>query len=599
MTYISPCDLMAFLIEKYPSILVGGLQCPTERAQNLRTFWDGFKLQHADHEAFKEHPDNLQNLIPIAWHGDEGRGKRRGNTVVVSCQAIIGLHTVLQKRKRRATCECDPPISIQNKFSRSNVDDRLSAESLSVLLDQRTNMKGHSFIQHFALFIIPSWVHHAYPQVLPEMLKIVANDFKRLFYEGVTFGNKHFCFAVTAAKGDLKWFCKIALQRSFQNQGFVRDQACCHECQAGEANLPWEELSDRPAWSNSRYTQRPWGPPGPSMIETPFCRAAPEKMYKRDPFHLCKVGIYRDLAGSCICWMVHKGYYGSQGDFGEKLMNCHGVFKLFCTATGRTAALRTFSRAFFMYPTFAAFPWVNAKGADTMILLKFIAVQCTGFLQTPLRPEHSHTLTLMRTACQGAIGFFSILNAHGLFMERSCAMAAYTELTKFLKGYGMLAGASLNDTFNGWAIKPKLHLVKHAHLEIQEWLLAGHQVLVNFNLHNCEQDEDYIGRVCRLSRRLDSRRIGERVLQSCLLKSHLLYKNFLKDNKICQRWRWKWIVGSDGVWERFPDVPQWFPNILFHPFSWQSCLIIVMFRLGYILQSPNTSEWSSIGIVAR
>lgn len=50
MTYISPCDLMAFLIEKYPSILVGGLQCPTERAQNLRTFWDGFKLQHADHK---------------------------------------------------------------------------------------------------------------------------------------------------------------------------------------------------------------------------------------------------------------------------------------------------------------------------------------------------------------------------------------------------------------------------------------------------------------------------------------------------------------------------------------------------------------------
>ena len=149
MTYISPFDLMAFLIEKYPSILVGGLQCPTERAQNLRTFWDGFKLQHADHEAFREHPNNLQNLIPIAWHGDEGRGKRRGNTVVVSCQAIIGLHTVLQKKKRRAECECEPPISIQNKFSRSNVDHRLGAESLSVLLDQRTNMKGHSFMQHF------------------------------------------------------------------------------------------------------------------------------------------------------------------------------------------------------------------------------------------------------------------------------------------------------------------------------------------------------------------------------------------------------------------------------------------------------------------
>ena len=56
---------------------------------------------------------------------------------------------------------------------------------------------------------------------------------------------KLFCAAVTAAKGDLKWFCKIALERSFQNQGVVRDQACCHECQAGEPNLK--------TCQNSRY----------------------------------------------------------------------------------------------------------------------------------------------------------------------------------------------------------------------------------------------------------------------------------------------------------------------------------------------------------
>ena len=50
-----------------------------------------------------------------------------------------------------------------------------------------------------------------------EMLKIIARDFRRLFFEGITVRGKHFCVAVVAGKGDLKWFCKIALERSFQN----------------------------------------------------------------------------------------------------------------------------------------------------------------------------------------------------------------------------------------------------------------------------------------------------------------------------------------------------------------------------------------------
>jgi len=129
---------------------------------------------------------------------------------------------------------------------------------------------------------------------------------------------KLFCAAVTAAKGDLKWFCKIALERSFQNQGVVRDQACCHECQAGEPNLAWEDVSEQPVWSATRFTQRPWTN-APAMLPVPYSRSAPEKQYKRDPFHCTKVGIYRDLAGSCVCWLVEKGYYGLIGDFPTKL----------------------------------------------------------------------------------------------------------------------------------------------------------------------------------------------------------------------------------------------------------------------------------------
>lgn len=112
-------------------------------------------------------------------------------------------------------------------------------------------------------------------------------------------------------------------------------------------------------------------------------------------------------------------------------------------------------------------------------------------------------------------------------------MVVYASLTKLINGYATLACWTLDDVnFNGWAMKPKLHLVKHYHLEIHEMLMSGCEVFYNCNRDNCEMCEDFIGRICRLSRRLDSRKIGERVLNCALLKLELLHKRFVKTNKL-------------------------------------------------------------------
>ena len=536
MSYVSPIDLLTKMVEQRLDVLVGGLQSQTEISEHLVSFWKAFQLTHSDHMVFEEHSNNLERTIPLAWHGDEGRGKRRGNTVVVSCQSPIGITTVLPKNLKRkyaesqCECGCNPPDFIKQQFNQ--VDRTLSDAVLEVLGKQWTNVKGHSFLQHWALFIIPSWVHHEYPDVLPNMLEVIAADFRRLFFEGVTVRNKHFCFAIIAAKGDLKWFCKIALQRSFQNQGRVRDQACCHECMAGEGNLTWEDMSQQPVWWPSRFSQRPWTT-SPPMNAVPYCRAAPEKQYKRDVFHCAKLGIFRDLVGSAICWLCQKGYYNQQGDFSEKLNACHSVFRLFCMTTGSTPALRSFSRALLMVPRFEAYPWANVKASDTMLLLRFLSVQCEGFIAAPLDPSHVEILKLVQKTCQSALGLFRSFHHHGIWFKRVCAMTAYLHITRFIVGYATLASRNLNDpAINAFGMKPKLHLMKHAQMDLKEWLQAGFQAIPNFNMHACDQDEDYIGRTCRLSRRLDSRRIGERVLSCCLMKSSLLYKKFLKQNKL-------------------------------------------------------------------
>ena len=118
--YIDPQDLLAFLLEHHPDVLVGGTSNPQEMALHLESFWNGYKLQNAEHLVFREHANSLQSTIPLFYHGDEGRGKRRGNTVVLSCESPIGIHTTLPSRKRgRDECHCKPPAALERKYGRT------------------------------------------------------------------------------------------------------------------------------------------------------------------------------------------------------------------------------------------------------------------------------------------------------------------------------------------------------------------------------------------------------------------------------------------------------------------------------------------------
>lgn len=532
IAYISPCDLIPFLMKNHPGVLVGGLPTVAERALHLKTFWEGFRLANKNHEVFQEHNDNLERVLPLFWHGDEGRGKRRGNTVVVSCETVFGTNTVLNSRKRtRDECDCNPGDSLKQRFA-GRPQQTLTPEQLKILGMQATTMKGHSLLHHWPLFIIPSSIHHAHPGALLELLKVLAGEFRKLFYEGFFIGSTTYNAAIIGAKGDLKWFGKIALQRSWENQGRIRDIACCHMCMGGQPNIHWEDVaSNTPVWAPTRFTQRPWQD-APATLAIPFERGIPEKQYKLDPFHLMKVGIFRDVCGSVLCYLVAKGFFGQQGTFDTKLSNAHSGFILYCRTVGRTPALRTFTRRLLMLPRLDAYPWSNTKGSDTMLILDWLQVQLVGFEVDPIHPSYVPTLKLMRKTCKAARGLFHHLNHHGLWHTRKCSMCLFAEVQGFIQGYVALAGRLLNDSCSGFAIKPKLHLLRHCSLEIQECLEQGHQCQLSLNAVNCEADEDLVGRVCRLSRRLDSRKIGERVLGCCLLKSHILYTRFKKLHKL-------------------------------------------------------------------
>ena len=81
------------------------------------------------------------------------------------------------------------------------------------------------------------------------------------------------------------------------------------------------------------------------------------------------------------------------------------------------------------------------------------------------------------------------------------------------------------DGFAGYAMKPKLHMLSHSMFEIRNCL--PHDRQASCLMFGCEANEDFIGRVCRLSRKVHQARVCERVLTMYLTKSFALHKKYV------------------------------------------------------------------------
>lgn len=89
----------------------------------------------------------------------------------------------------------------------------------------------------------------------------------------------------------------------------------------------------------------------------------------------------------------------------------------------------------------------------------------------------------------------------------------------------------LRETLAGLRLKPKLHALAHMALEIHKGLKTKTPRLLNVLIWACEMNEDHIGHVARLSRKLATRTLGQRLAQRYLLKSKALFRRHLEKRK--------------------------------------------------------------------
>lgn len=253
-----------------------------------------YKQSHPGHEVFAKHGHHLSQVVPLMFHGDEGRAVKKTNYFLTSVESPIG---AVEDPSLRCTCKHD----LRSRLGIPNYGEdagNLSPAALHRARQQITNFKGHSYLSRFLLFGIGGWVYKKRQYIIDELLSIIASDMVDLFNKGVRLSSGDVVFgALVATKGDLDFQKRLMnLERCYSRLGTVNPAGICHLCLAGNGSWPFEDFKEEPAWKETLFQVRPWPEDNPpSMSLVPYDHRKPEAVIHPDLFHTVKVGIGRAL----------------------------------------------------------------------------------------------------------------------------------------------------------------------------------------------------------------------------------------------------------------------------------------------------------------
>eukprot|EP00438_Fugacium_kawagutii_P030935 Skav200082 [mRNA] locus=scaffold4413:148907:150756:- [translate_table: standard] len=522
--WVKPSTWLKILVEEYPHVLFG----EGNASDQCAAFWSLYEQHDPNHEIFARHAlEERKRCVPLLVYGDEGRGPKRGNFLIWSLESPLGIASM----RKGCSCDCARELRKVPRFEIMEAEPVAQAppEHLALAELQTTNYGGHSYATRHLLFGIPHWLYKQSKQVVQCHLKLLQEDLTSLFEDGFVCrgkGQKFFgCYLGT--KGDLKHHMECGnLERSYHTIG--RGRMMCSLCWAGLDGFDFEDCSDLPDWSLTIGQSRPWSVT-PSLALVPANPDA-ESYFLLDVFHLFKVGLGRDLAGSSIIALCRMKLFDSIGDkvaIMERLVRAHKSFQLFCLVHKKAPGLRSLTPAFLNYTRRHHAAWANSKGSDTMLLLKwilwFVGLQLIN-PSTALNPAQERFLKTLKHTIMSGLGMFDVCNSHGLWLRPTCARLVHARLMLLLRGYKSLAKQSMSMRWSGYALKPKFHRLNHIAFSIREALERKSQLLLNPLHAACEQNEDLVGKISRLSRKLATRTLTFRLLQRHFLKKAALLR---------------------------------------------------------------------------
>jgi hypothetical protein len=156
--------------------------------------------------------------------------------------------------------------------------------------------------------------------------------------------------------------------------------------------------------------------------------------------------------------------------------------------------------------------------SDTMILVRWL--QFVTSLHRTMLAEESHRpiLEAINFGCTSTLKFFKILYDGSLWFDRETARDIYYHGNAMLKAYQWMAKKSLELDKPLFAMVPKLHGWHHILINIRMQLDNPECMFVLSPLvWSCAMDEDFVGIISRISRRVSIRTCELRTLQRYLV----------------------------------------------------------------------------------
>jgi hypothetical protein len=230
--YISPLDFVTYLLEKAPEVLLGGHFNETDGKQQLESFWDNYEKIHPSHVLFQENHEHRSrsNTLCLSFHGDEGRGLKKGNTAILMMESNLGLETSDNYHSKRRLDQCQQCCLRQRCSKRFKVNSgymtqqERSYDAVPASFETH-NTKLNSFLTKYVLAALPNSLYKE-TNALEVVIQKICADFRLLFERGVVIRGQPWFAAVTGLKGDLKWYEKIACWNDASTNSLVLAWQC-------------------------------------------------------------------------------------------------------------------------------------------------------------------------------------------------------------------------------------------------------------------------------------------------------------------------------------------------------------------------------------
>lgn len=473
---------MQFIVDFNCQHMLVGLVRPDEVREKaiLKEWWKRFEQVEPEHPVFKDAAEgrlSLTETFPLLLHGDEGTGLKKAPFLCISYHSYMGRGTEAANKAR-----------VKKRFT-----------------DMKLNYSGNAHAHRFMTACLPKMLKDE--EAYKDIMRFVANDALDVYNSGVTscHGQK-FWAVIVRVVGDWAWLQKAGcLERSYLNVekrprgNNTQLRGICHECMAGTNTCPFEDFSDSPSWKRTQYTTSPFQR-RPELLCLPHVESKAPHFFNYDLWHCLHLGTGKVFIATVLC-LITETFPDSNIE--ARFTRLTDEFLNWCSRTRSTPYITCITPLLCGWPDKNTYPngyW--NKGHTTVTLSQFVA----HWLSSNDLTGDSVTLRLLRLckeANEDMNGALTRLYSLDLWLASSTAKSIGIQGRRFLQKFAQAAMVAYEAGQAYFIMMPKMHPIHHI---MDELITTAEtcQWVLNPLAHAVQCDEDMIGRVCRISRKVSA-----------------------------------------------------------------------------------------------